>query len=555
MSPITCADKLVSIIKERGINHVFSLSGTSLLELYRALSNNRDIKLVIARHEESAAFMANGYGWAKKEPGICITSRSPGAANTVIAVQNAYQSSTPLINIVGSSNILTKGKEGFGEVDLVSLFKPITKWSSEVLIPDTLSQTINRAFHVAKSGRPGPVMISIPHGIQKALLEKDTSITITDIQKSSPSQESINKATKFLSDAKYPVILVGGGVLASEASLEVLKIAEVLSAPVITSWMKNDIIPNDSLYYLGSLGPGTSEVTGSIIKNADVVLAVGFRFSESSTNGYTLPPSSAKIIQLDIEQDQIGCIMDVEIGLVGDAKLGLKKLINTIKANFSNISNRKDSDYLKRSKRLLDKSNDLICSNMDGEITSSKAMIAIKNELENKDISFVLDGGAFLFWFLRYFKFYIPKTLLGPSGSGAMGFGLPSAVGVSLARPGKPVVNIAGDGGFIMTMHELDTAIRLKLPIINIIWNNDCYGSIYNKQKSSYKGIYGTKIASPDFVKIASAYGASAERVINITQFKVAIERALKSDMPSVIDLKVSLSEMIPPNSLKRIES
>ncbi len=497
--------------------------------------------------------MAHGYGWAKKEPGICITSRSPGAANTVIAVHNAYQSSTPLVNIVGSSDISTKDREGFGEVDLVSLFKPVTKWSSEVLVPETLGQIVNRAFHMAQSGRPGPVMVSIPHGIQKALAGKCTPSTTAGVPKPRPSQTDTEKAVEILSNAENVVILAGGGVLSSGASHEVLEMAELLSAPVITSWMKNDIIPNDSPYYLGSMGPGTSRVTGLVLGEAETILAVGFRFSETSTNGYTLPLPLAKIVQLDIEQKQIGRVMDAEIGLVGDAKLGLRDLIDAVKSS-ANIPLKKDKAYLERNRELLNEANKLVCNNMDGEITSTKAMIAIKDGLENKDLTFVLDSGAFLFWFLRYFKFHAPNTLLGPSGSAPMGFGLPAAMGISLARPGKPVVNIVGDGGFIMTMHELDTAVRLKLPIVSIIWNNDCYGSIYNKQNKLYGETYGTRIARPDYVNIARAYGANAERVTETAQFKGAVERALESGMPSVIDLKISLSEIIPPNSLARVE-
>ena len=517
------------------------------MEILDTCYDDPDMRVILGRHEQAAAFISHGYAKATGKPSVCMATKSPGATNLVNGITAAFIESTPVIAISGDVSTEFKGRDCFEEVDLVSVFKPITKWSASVPSAKRIPEYLREAFRIAQSGRPGPVHVAIPANFFKEEIDIDIS-ELQNVQQYYcrydvyPNPASIREAADVILNAKRPMIIAGGGVLQSGASKEVVELAELFSMPMATTYRKKPI-PEDHYLYVGPTGVTGVKASSKAFKWADVVLAIGCRFSEFATDTYNMDFTGKKLIHIDIDPRVIGKIYPVSVGIVSDCKAAIRSLLDVLKAGTANKSyNTENIEFI--SELIREWNNDLYNRDFDSSPISHGRFLKDLRDTLDRDAYVVLDSGNFASWTSWYFKTYVPGTFLFPT-SGSMGFGLPGAIGVKLANPDKQVVSISGDGGFAMTMQELETIAREDIKILSLVVNNYNLSNIKARQKFKYNERYlGVDFVKPqDFAGVARALGCYAERVSQPEEFKPALERSLKN-LPAVLDILVDPEDM-----------
>lgn len=544
---ITGAEATVDALRREGVQYVFGLPGTTIMHLLDALSKQDDIRYISTRHEQVAAFMADGYARGSGQLGVCMASRGPGAANLTIGLHNSYAESVPVLALVGQVADEIYYREAFEEMDLVKFFEPITKWSMEIHKSSRIPELVQRAARTALGGRPRPVLVSVPLDVQLEELEEARFQTRFRHRHPVPLASDVRTAVELLERSQRPAILVGGGSLTSQSHEAVVELAEALQAPVVTSWLRKDAFPNRHELFLGALGFGAAEVTDELVQEADVLLSVGFRFSEFATKRWTLISSQTKLVQVDIDTEEIGRFYVPEVGLQGDAR-------STVETMTSALSGLKiDSDRLeerrRRRKRLrvrYEQELSLPEDTRETPVPSGALVRALQELLDGSPSIVVQDAATFGVWIQRYLLFDRPGTFYGAAG-GSMGWGLPASLGLQLARPNERVINVVGDGSFWMVAQDLETAVREEIPVVNIITNNFAYGNTRDRQRSAHDGRYfGTFYGNPDFAQFARLLGAHGERVEHSEELAPALERAMQSGKPAVLDVIQDRFEGLP---------
>ncbi|RDW17353.1 acetolactate synthase [Oceanobacillus arenosus] len=526
MSEMTAAQAIVEILKREAIRNVFCVPGESYLPLLDALYNEQSITVISARHEGGAAFMAEGYAKASLKPGIVLATRAVGASNLSIAVHTAFQDSTPMIVFLGQVNQHFRGREGFQEVDLEGYFQPIAKWAVEVRHPKRIPEIVGRAFRIAQSGRPGPVVISLPEDILPAKADMQFG-PVVSIPRPAPSAREVANVKELLFRAAKPIIIAGGGVKQAQAEERLLNFAEKHSLPVLTAFRRHDIFPNDHPLYMGHLGLGTQKEVLETVKEADLILALGTRLSEITTQDYTLITPDKKLIHIDIDFDTIGRVYAPDVGIVAHMQEALERL-QGIDGNVNwkawVVARRQKYEW---ASKLETTEQNVI----------NKSIIAIIRDKLPSDALLTNDAGNFAGWLHSFYAFYEKHTYIGPT-SGAMGYGMPAALGAKLAFPNKTVVSLSGDGGFMMTIQEIETAVRYHIPIICLVFNNQMYGTIRMHQEMHYPGrVIATDLGSVSFSDMALAMGAEAYKVDTAGSFEIAFHQALKRNKVTVIEI------------------
>lgn len=522
---------VVRVLEKEGVKKVFCVPGESFLGVLDGLYAHPDIQLISARHEGGAAFMAEGYAKASGDVGVCMATRAVGAANLAIGIHTAYQDSTPLVALIGQVERPFKGKEAFQEVDLAAFFSHVCKWTVEIDRTERIPELLHRAFHVARSGRPGPVLVALPHDMleEEAEWRESAPYRVSPIR---PNRESVEQALEHLSTAERPLIIAGGGVIRSRATPLLVQLAEILQVPVVTAFRRFDAFPNHHPCYAGWLGFGTPRYLLDYIKNADVVIALGTRFSQVTTQDYQLLPSETRLIHVDSSPDVIGKVYPPALPIVADVREFLTDLIKHAypleTSNRQRIVSELHAKYLDFSGTKPDYADAYV--DLDG------LMHDLVRRLP-KDAMITNDAGNFFGWLCRYYRFEKEHTYIGPT-SGAMGYGMPAAIGAKLAQPDKLVVSFSGDGGFMMTVQEFETAVRYQIPILSIVVNNNLYGTIRAHQEKHFPNrVIGTELTNPDFAELAKLLGGHGERVRRNADFLPALERALAANRPSVIEV------------------
>ncbi|MBS3681020.1 thiamine pyrophosphate-binding protein [Ornithinibacillus massiliensis] len=539
---MTAAQAIVECVKREGISKVFCVPGESYLPLLDALYSESSIELISARHEGGASFMAEGYAKAAHKPGIVLATRGVGAANLSIGVHTAFQDSTPMVVLLGQVHRKFRGREGFQEVDLDHFFKPISKWAVEISDPERIPELIDRAFRIAQSGRPGPVVVSLPEDILPQEVEMSFGPKIT-IPKPSPSKEEIVSIEKILNKAEKPLIIAGGGVKLSQAEAELVDLAEAWQIPVVASFRRHDVFSNTHPLYAGHLGLGTPKKVIQTIQEADVILACGTRLSEVTTQDYTLLSANQKLIHIDIEHEVIGKVYPPDLAIIAD----MKKAIESLRMVGLN---RSWSDWAKESNQRFREVSSLVVTESDA---INKHIIHAMVELLESDTIITNDAGNFAGWLHGFYPFSEKDTYIGPT-SGAMGYGLPAAIGAKLASPNKTVVSLSGDGGFMMTCQELETAVRENIPVIALVFNNNSYGTIRMHQEIHYPTrVIGTDLGEVSFSALAKAVGAQGYTVSTIEAFKNALIQALNSNTPSVIEIITDVEQISVTSTISSI--
>ncbi len=554
---MTGANALLESLEKQGVKEVFGILGGAILPVYDALCHHPRIRHILARHEQGAAHAADGYARASGRPGVCFATSGPGATNLVTGIANAYMDSSPVIAITGqvpSAGVNSSymiGKDAFQEADIIGITTPITKYNHQVRAANEIPKAVNAAFYIATTGRPGPVLVDVPKNVQAEVSEINFKDTI-DLRgykpPGNPHPLQIRKAVETLIEAERPVILAGGGVITANATDELLTIAELLLAPVATTFMGKGSFPEIHPLSIGNIGMHGNPLANKLLLEADVLLAVGTRFSDRSTGNLDTFCPEAKKIHIDIDAAEIGKNIEADIPIVADAKKTLSAIYERL---IQQAKKKTDTAWLQRVKTTKQQLNPPEKSNATE--LKPKPLLQALRKLLPEDAIVTTEVGQNQMWSALYFKALKPRTFISSGGLGTMGFGFPAAIGAKTACPNKHVVDIAGDGSFIMTEQELATSVLEDIPVTVIVLNNGVLGMVAQWQRMFYKKRYmAVKLGkSPDFVKLAEAYGAQGFHVQTIPEFQKAVKEALKSTVTTVIDVPINSEEdvvpMVPP--------
>jgi acetolactate synthase-1/2/3 large subunit len=507
------AQLFVASLKALGVKHIFSLPGTGIMSLLEALADTPEIQTITARHEQIAAHMADGYARVSGKPAVALVSRGPGAANTLVALTCAYPACAPVVVIAGQTPTPWLGREAFEEFDLVAMFRPVTKYAFQLQRSSTIPEVLHRAFKEAMSGRPGPVFLSVPADLFREEVEVTVpSVALSHTPRLRPDPESIERALELLLDARFPVLLLGNGVNISGASSEAAALAERLGLAVIPS-SEPDVFPTTHALFVNDR---------RVIKEADFVLAIGCRFSELSTFGWTLLPSQTRLIHVDIDPFQIDKVYPATVGIIADARAALMDLLDaTSKLKLSEtvrdrIEQRRKRAELEREKFLERR---WPRDGWDDTPITPWRFIREMQTLLPKNAMIVSNAATLGHWINRCYDFEIPGSQIFSIG-GATGFGLPAAAGAKVAASDRPVVCISGDGAFTMVEGTLSTLVRDRISVFTILWNN----SAYLQTAVHSPDVPGNYFKNPNFVAIAQAYGVEARRVNRPEKIKETLQ-------------------------------
>jgi acetolactate synthase I/II/III large subunit len=542
MAKMMGADILLKVLTNQGVSTIFGYPGGATLPIYDRLEDY-NIRHILVRHEQAAAHMADGYARVSGEVGVCLATSGPGATNLVTGIATAYLDSSPIVVITGQVERRFLGTDAFQEVDIVGITIPITKHNQHIMSAADITPALKTAFLLAKSGRPGPVLLDIPKDVLTEEAEYDPDIEAT-LEGYNPiiagHGGQIKKAANLLMSAKSPVIVAGGGVIRSGATDEVVELSELIGAPVMTTLMGKSAIPQSVEHYLGMIGMHGTKQAMDALKSADVIFAVGARFGDRAVLSYDKFSNLAKFVQIDIDPAEIEKTIKVDIPIVGDAKNVLTKLIERLKGD----------DSIKDRKRKLVKRGIELYEFDDG--MSIPSIIEILSGMEG-DFIVATDVGRHQIWAARYYNSSGLGTgmFLTSGGLGTMGFGLPASIGAKMAYPDKKVVLITGDGSFMMNIQELATSSQHNIPVVVIIMNDHHLGMIRQLQDTFYDGKYieCTFPDNVDFVEVARGMGLDGVKVTDINDVKGAIEKGLESDSTFVIDCIIDSQQNIPYQS------
>jgi len=540
---MTGGQHVVRALLEHGVDTVFGVPGESYLDVLNALYTERErIRLVSCRHEGAASFMAEAHGKLTGRPGICMVTRGPGATNASIGVQTAFQDSTPLIVLVGQVGNDMVEREAFQEIDYRRMFGQFTKWVAQIDSAARVTEYMNRAFSVAMSGRPGPVVLALPEDMLTELAASQDCGTI-QFPQAHPAPDAMASMRALLAGARRPLMIVGGSGWTGAGLDSLVRFASLNSLPVACSFRRQDLVDNHHPQYVGEVGIGINPELAEAVRRADVILAVGARLGEMVTGGYTLlqsPVPKQTLIHVLASPEELGRVyqpaLKIASGLdaFADAAAGQAPLDA---APWRGWLDELRQSYLRYTEP---PANSL-------RMDPARVIVALREALDARAI-LTNGAGNYSAWAHRYYRFSHPRTQLAPT-SGAMGYGVPAAIAAKLRHPERQVVCLAGDGCFLMTSQELATVKQHRLAIVFIVFNNGMYGTIRMHQEVNYPGrTIGTDLCNPDFVAYAESFGVSAERVDSHESFAPALARALESGSPYLIELSLD-PEVITPRA------
>ncbi|MEM4497260.1 MAG: biosynthetic-type acetolactate synthase large subunit [Nitrososphaerota archaeon] len=540
------AKALIKSLENEGVKVIFGIPGGAILPVYDALHDS-SIRHILVRHEQCAAHAADGYARASGRVGVCMATSGPGATNLVTGIATAYMDSSPIVAITGQVARHMIGRDAFQEADIIGITTPITKYSFQIQDAEDVPRVVKEAFYLAMEGRPAPVLIDFPVDVQREEAEIDLEAEIPPranklVKEPHPLQ--VKRAAEALLNAERPVVLAGGGVIISNASEELRALAELLMIPVTITLMGKGSFPENHPLYIGRVGMHGSAAANKLIMEADVILAIGTRFSDRSTGRFDTFARDATLIHVDIDAAEIGKNIKPDIPIVADAKQALKAIHDAVK----DLSRKDTSTWLQRVKEVKESIEKL--DQRPADELSPKNVIREIRRLLPADGIVTTGVGRNQMWAALYLEVYHPRTFITSGGLGTMGFGLPAALGAKVAKPNSIVVDIDGDGSFLMTERELATSIVEEIPVIAVIMNDGWLGMVKYWQDLFYGRRYCAtclRRGVPDFVKLAEAYGANAERPQSLQEFSRAFKEAMSSDKTTVIDVWINPDEPVLP--------
>lgn len=535
---LTGSQIVIECLKEQGVDTVFGYPGGTILNIYDELYSHPEIHHILTSHEQGAAHAADGYARATGKVGVCMATSGPGATNLVTGIATAYMDSSPVVAITANVGKSLLGKDSFQEVDIAGVVMPITKHSMIVKNVADLANTLRRAFRIAQSGRPGPVLVDITKDVTAAKYEYEyKEPEKIERQVNTITEEALEEAAALIRQAKRPYIFVGGGAVISGASDEVRELAHKLQAPVCDSLMGKGVFPGDDPLYTGMLGMHGTKTSNLGVTKCDLLIVLGARFSDRVTGDTSRFAKKAKILQFDIDAAEINKNVVVDTCVIGDLKESLKRLNERLEP-------KEYPEWLEEI-RGLEKRYPM--KHEDG-LTGPAVMEEIYRVTKG-DAVITTDVGQHQMWAAQYYAYKEPRQLLTSGGLGTMGFGLGAAMGAKMGRPDQTVINIAGDGCFRMNMNEIATLSRYRIPVIEVVINNHVLGMVRQWQTLFYKQRYSYTVLddATDFVKVAEALGAKGIRVTKKEEIAPAIEEAIAYGGPVVIDCQIDRDDKVFP--------
>ena len=540
MSKLTGAEIVIECLKEQGVDTVFGYPGGAILNIYDALyQHQNEITHILTSHEQGASHAADGYARATGKVGVCLATSGPGATNLVTGIATAYMDSVPVVAITCNVANSLLGKDSFQEIDITGVTMPITKYNFIVKDINKLAKVIRRAFVIAQSGRPGPVLVDITKDVTAATADYEyQEPEKIEPQTDTIKEEDMERALEMIRKAQKPFIFVGGGAIISNASEELRVFAHKIQAPVADSLMGKGAFDGADELYTGMVGMHGTKTSNYGITEADLLVVVGARFSDRVIGNASKFAKNAKILQIDIDRAEINKNIKVDASIIGDAKTILRRL-NT---HLDPINHDEWIAHIERMK-------DMYPLRYNKNVLTGPFIIQTVNEVTGGDAVIVTEVGQHQMWAAQYYKYRQPRTLLTSGGLGTMGYGLGASIGAKMGCKDKTVINIAGDGCFRMNMNEIATATRYNIPVIELIINNHVLGMVRQWQTLYYGKRYSQTVLndSVDYVKIAEAMGAKSYRVTQKEELAPVLKEAISLNIPVVIDCQIGCDDKVFP--------
>ena len=551
---MTGAQIVFECLKREGVQHIFGYPGGAVIDLYDELSRHPDIKHYLVRHEQAAVHAADGYARASDKVGVALVTSGPGATNTVTGIASAYMDSIPIVVFTGQVPTALIGNDAFQEVDIVGITRPCTKHNYLVTDIHQLARTIHEAFYIARSGRPGPVLVDLPKNIQQASIKPEfpEEVKMRSYQPTfHANPRQMKRALEMILEAKQPVLYTGGGIIAANASGELQALAEALQIPVTSTLMGLGGFPGVHPLWLGMLGMHGTYAANMAVSQSDVLIAVGARFDDRVTGRLDAFAPHAKIIHIDVDPSSISKNVVVHIPIVGDCRDALHQL-NSL------MNQEAPRDWAQERREWLEKVKDWTTKH---PLKYQKSKDVIKPQFVVEKLWEATKGDAYIttevgqnqMWAAQFFKFKRARQFMTSGGLGVMGYGFPAAMGVQVAKPDSIVIDIAGDGSILMNIQELTTVVANNLPVKIAILNNNFLGMVRQWQELLYERRYSSTdlTAQPDFVKVAEAFGAVGLRATKPDEVEKVIRQAMETPRPVIMDFVVDREEcvlpMVPP--------
>ena len=536
---LTGSEIVIECLKEQGVDTVFGYPGGTILNVYDALYKHSDeIRHVLTSHEQGAAHAADGYARATGKVGVCMATSGPGATNLVTGIATAYMDSIPVVAITANVTLPALGKDSFQEVDIAGVTMPITKHSFIVKDVTKLAETIRKAFYIAKSGRPGPVLVDITKDVTANTTEYTRKEPVKEEKKSKYTMDQIDEVAKMIDESQKPFIFVGGGAILSGASKEVRELAKIIDAPVCDSLLGKGAFDGNDARYTGMLGMHGTKASNLGVSECDCLIALGVRFSDRVIGNPKRFAENAKIIHVDIDAAEINKNIKTDAALIGN----LKEILSKLNKHVSK------SEHKEWMEHILDLKKQYPLKYDDTDLTCPYFIEALDKATKGQAI-ITTDVGQHQMWAAQFYHYSEPRTFLSSGGLGTMGYGLGACIGAKLGRPDKTVVNIAGDGCFRMNMQELATASRYNIPIIEVVINNQVLGMVRQWQTLFYGHRYSQTVLndSVDYCKVAEALGCVAFRVEKKEDVLPAITKAMECKRPALIEVVIHEDDKVFP--------
>ncbi len=537
---LTGAEIVIECLKEQGVDTVFGYPGGAILDVYDALyKHSGEIRHILTSHEQGASHAADGYARATGKVGVCMATSGPGATNLVTGIATAYMDSVPVVAITANVGKGLLGRDSFQEVDIAGITMPVTKHNFIVKEVEMLAPVLRRAFHIARSGRPGPVLVDITKNVTGAKTEYERKEPEAVVRQTETiREEDLEKAVEMIQAAKRPFIFVGGGAVISGAAREIEELAHKIQAPVCDSLMGKGAFPGEDPLYTGMLGMHGTKASNFGVSHCDLLIAIGARFSDRVTGDTSRFATKAQILQIDIDPAEINKNVLVDHSIIGDVKSVLQELNPRVDekehpawlAEIESLKNRYPLKY-------------------DGDRLTGPYVLQELYRITKGDALIVTEVGQNQMWAAQYYKYKAPRTFLTSGGLGTMGYGLGASLGAKLGCPDKLVVNVAGDGCFRMNMNEIATAARYNIPVIQLVLNNHVLGMVRQWQTLFYGKRYSHTVLNDqvDFVKLAEALGAEGMRVTKREEVAPVLEKAIALGRPVVIDCVIDSDDKVFP--------
>jgi acetolactate synthase-1/2/3 large subunit/sulfoacetaldehyde acetyltransferase len=552
MSEVTAGRAVIEMLKAEQVRYIFGIVGSTFLDVLDALYDDRSVEYINVRHEQAAAFMADGLARVTGHPGVCLVTSGPGATNLLTGVAAAYVAHSPVVVIVGGVPLEHCQKDAFQDYDLVAMFRPVTKLAVQILTPARIPELLHSALRAALSGRPGPVLVEIPRDVLNEQVLQGFAATAPDHYRVThplpPHPEAIHQAMDVLRGAERPLLLVGGGVTRADANDLVVRLSEQYASPMITAYGRNDAVPNAHPLYVGPLGRAGAPEAASICRRADVLLVVGSRLGQFTSHfDHRAIRAETRIVQIDVDSRDIGRYYPVAVGIQADARLACEALLDALAREGvrpAPAAWRQEAEALRaqRQARLAAE------GKLDAKPMKPQRVYAELRRALPPETIVTLDAGAAPAYGYDRLHLTRPGTFFTPLDLGGLGFAFPVALGAKLGCPDAPVLAIHGDGGFLMNAQELETAVRHGITAVTLVMNNNSWGSEKAYQRHFYGGRFiGCDIGNPRYDAYARLFGAEGYYVDHPDQVGDAVRSALGAGKPAVIEIPIDPDELPTP--------